>query len=166
MKKWKVKLPGDQYYRLESDTPHEDMDACGYDRYALEEMEPRHIPEWNRLPELPDASGEKEEHETEDMEIKGLLNCDQAEELFYREAAYINDDDAIPVVRAADLLGASAAAYAMTIANRKEESGCLVSWRLFRDSRTTVDFLTLRGFMVAVTYHNAIVQAAREAGTA
>ena len=54
MKKWKVTLPGDQYYRLESDTPHEDLAAQGYDRYALEEMEPRHIPAWSKLPELPD----------------------------------------------------------------------------------------------------------------
>ena len=97
----------------------------------------------------------------EDMEVKELLSYDKAEELFFREAAYINDDDVIPAVRTAELLGASAAAYAMTIANRKDESGCLISWRLFRDS-ATVDFLTLRGFLVAVTYHNAMIQAEKE----
>lgn len=54
MHKWKVYLPGGKCYKLETDSPHEVMEARGYDEYALEEMEPRLIPDWNKLPELPD----------------------------------------------------------------------------------------------------------------
>ena len=38
MKKWRVKLPGNKYFEMESDTPHEDLAAWGHDRYALEEI--------------------------------------------------------------------------------------------------------------------------------
>ena len=57
MKRWKVKLPGDRYFEMESDTPHEDLAAQGYDRYALEEIY-QVPPAWK---ELPSEGGNKAE---------------------------------------------------------------------------------------------------------
>ena len=94
----------------------------------------------------------------EDMEIKGLLSCSQAEELFEREAVLIKDGDAIPAARAAQLLGETPVSYAMT----QEKSDHLLLRRVYANETTLVSFLTWPGFALAVTYHNAILQAEKE----
>ena len=104
------------------------------------------------------------------MEVKELLSSDQAEELFSRESALIDGDDLIPLLRASELLGASAVAYVKVFANRKiEHTGPLLKkWSVnivggvLVDKAVDVDFLTWPGFSLAVTYHNATLQAEKE----
>lgn len=40
MKKWKVKLPGDRFFVMESDDPRKELAEQGYTTYALEEVIP------------------------------------------------------------------------------------------------------------------------------
>ena len=102
----------------------------------------------------------------EDMEIKGLLNSDQAEELFNKEAIMISERDAVPVARAVELLGGDAVLCVKLYANKYDGKGkdggpLLLSW-IALDGKTEVKFLTWPGFVLAVTYHNVFVQDERE----
>lgn len=45
MRKWRVTLPGNRHFELESDHPHEDMAAQGFDAYGLMEITGMTIPE-------------------------------------------------------------------------------------------------------------------------
>ena len=45
MKRWTVYLPGNRHFELESDHPHEDMAAQGFDAYGLMEIAGRTSPE-------------------------------------------------------------------------------------------------------------------------
>ena len=45
MRKWKVYLPGNQHFEMESDTPAADLTAQGYDEFGLMEITGMTIPE-------------------------------------------------------------------------------------------------------------------------
>lgn len=60
MKKWRVTLPNNQHFEMESDSPHTDLAARGHDRYALEELFPT-PPAWR---EQPGANEGDKPHET------------------------------------------------------------------------------------------------------
>ena len=55
MKKWRVTLPGNRHFEIESDTPHEDMAAQGFDAYGLMEITGMDIPP--AVPRLRTAPG-------------------------------------------------------------------------------------------------------------
>ena len=44
MRRWRVTLPGNRHFEIESDTPHEDMAAQGFDAYGLMEITGMDIP--------------------------------------------------------------------------------------------------------------------------
>ena len=93
-------------------------------------------------------------------EIKKMLNRDEALELFDREAVFINGHDVVPASRAAELFGAEIVDNINVYeSNRKDgEDRFLYSWGTVNLER--VSFLTWRGFIIAVTYHNAGIEAA------
>lgn len=103
----------------------------------------------------------------EEMECKKMLNEEQANALFNSNAVLIYDNDRVPVSRAVELFGVEPVKYVGTYADTCLKEGIksrgnsfFVSWYLA--GKVTLEFLTLDGFMLAVTYHNAILQAEKE----
>ena len=102
------------------------------------------------------------------MEIKEMLNENQAEELFDRESVAICGYNAVPETRAAELLGIhsvrAAKLHRNTAPEEKERYGN--ADRLYREwslpDGESVRFWLLRGFGLIVTYHNVFLQVEKE----
>lgn len=77
----------------------------------------------------------------------GALNKSQAYELFQRESVMIGDDDVVPVFRAAELLGERAVKFVENHFDRRYSNG-------FGVESYTLNYLTLQGFLRAVSYYN------------
>lgn len=80
------------------------------------------------------------------MEIRGIMNRQQAESLFLREAALYGSEDGIPVWRAMQILNP------VIVETIRITHG----FRTCRIGRTAAPYLSREGFMLAVTRFNVI----------
>ena len=102
----------------------------------------------------------------EEMECKEMLNNEQTNKLFDDNAVLISGDDVIAVDRVVELFGATPVACVKVHANRYHKRNSedlddfLTSWTT--PDGTKVEFMTCHGFLLAVTYHNTMLQAEKE----
>ena len=88
-----------------------------------------------------------------------MLNSEQAKAMFAREAILIGDSDAVLYDRAAQVLGEKAAEFAKDFGCKPGKYASMYGLGGDRQFR----FLTLQGFMAAVTYAN-LEEAEQDAG--
>ena len=78
------------------------------------------------------------------------MNKAQATALFEEHTILFGDIDAVPEQKAADLLGRAAVEFA----HRMDGSSRVKLWNGYGNGEYTAYYLTLAGFLVAVTYNN------------
>lgn len=82
--------------------------------------------------------------------ITKTLTSAEAQALFNKHAFLINGRDVIPCADAERLLGKEAVAYA-------DKAGADRNLYSLGDGKLSMRFLTYKGFVKAVTYHNIII---------
>lgn len=78
------------------------------------------------------------------------MNKAQAESLFAQHAVLFGSRDGIPERAAVALLGCDAVAFA----KRMGTSSPVTLWNGYGNGSYTANYLTLAGFLIAVTYNN------------